>query len=172
YDAAYWVRLDRLTPGTQASVDARFVASNRIEVQTHNLNGFTLKLAGHPKFSVARPLEVRIDGTLLRPKARDSISFHRTAKSRIAGLATIPAGEKRPGLEGPIAEAVAARQIYVYGADDGPARLAAAWSTPRAHLLVSLPVKADKDITAQDLAESNLILFGGKETNARVARFA
>jgi hypothetical protein len=141
-------------------------------VQTQALDGFTLKLAGHPRFSAAAPLEVHIDGSVVRPKGRDSVSFIRTAKGWAPGSAPIPPGEKRPGLEGPIGEAVAGRHIYVYGNDESPARLAAAWSTPRAPLRVSFPVKAAKDVTAQDLAESNLILFGGKETNLLVARFA
>lgn len=41
----------------------------------------------------------------------------------------------------------------------------------RARLLVSFAVKADKDVTATDSAESNLILFGNKETNELVRRF-
>jgi len=166
------VRLDRLTPGTPAVIDARFTGPNRIEVQTRDLDGFSLTLAGHPKFSAVAPLEIRIDGSLLRPKGRNAVSFIRTAKGWMPGSAPIPPGEKRPGLEGPMGEAVAGRHIYVYGDDDGAARLAAAWSTPRAHLLASFAVKAAKDVTAQDVAESNLILFGGKETNELVSRFS
>ena len=56
------------------------------------------------------------------------MSFIRTAKGWMPGSAPIPPGEKRTGLEGPIGEAVGGRHIYVYGDDDGAARLAAAWS--------------------------------------------
>ena len=40
--SAYWVRLDALTPGTPATVDAAFTARNALTVTTKNLDGFTL----------------------------------------------------------------------------------------------------------------------------------
>jgi hypothetical protein len=173
YDSAYWVHLDRITPGAPATIDARFTRTNRIEIAAKELDGFTLKLAGHPKFSTQAPLEIEIDGSLLRPKGRDTVSFIRTGRGWAPGSAPIPAGEKRPGLEGPLGEAIASRHIYVYGSTgEAAARQAAEWSTARVRLLVSFPVKADKDVTPADLADSNLILFGNKETNQLIARFA
>jgi predicted esterase len=41
YDRAYWVQLDGLTPGTLASIDARFTGPNRVEVKTGEMEGFT-----------------------------------------------------------------------------------------------------------------------------------
>jgi hypothetical protein len=35
-----------------------------------------------------------------------------------------------------------------------------------------MPVKADSDVTADELAHADLILFGTRETNALVARFS
>jgi pimeloyl-ACP methyl ester carboxylesterase len=182
YDTAWWVRVDRLTPGTAATIDARFTAPNRIEVVTRELDGFTLKPAGHPKFSAAAALEVRIDGKVLRSKGRGTVSFSRAGSGWAIGLASLAGGVKRPGLEGPLAEAVAARHIYVYGTADSPtpeevqkrravAMTAANWSTPRNKVPVSFAVKADKDVTAADIAGSNLVLFGGKGTNLLIARF-
>jgi hypothetical protein len=116
---------------------------------------------------------VVIDGTTLRPKGRDEVSFVRTANGWIPGSAPIPQSQKRPGLEGPLAEAIASRHIYVYGgANAAVARQASEWSTAREHLLVSFPVKEDKDVTPADIAESNLLLFGNKETNSLIARFS
>jgi hypothetical protein len=173
YDSAYWVHLDRLIPGTAATIDAQFAASNRLQVTTHELDGFTLKLAGHPKYSTRTPLQINIDGTMIRPRGRDTFSFMRTAKGWAPGSAPIPAGQKRPGLEGPIAEAIAARHIYVHGGSNAAlAREAAEWSTARAHLTVAFAVKADKQVTPEDTADANLILFGNKETNELIARFA
>ena len=175
YTEAYWVRLDRLTPGQPAAVDARFAALNRIEVATHDLDGLTLSLAGHPQFSGAHPLSVTIDGTTLHPKGRDTVSFVRSGNSWTPGFAPLLGAVKRPGLEGPLAEAIASRHIYVYGesaADHDAAATAAQWSTPRGQLLVSFPVMADKDVTAEDIATANLILFGSRQTNSLIARFA
>jgi pimeloyl-ACP methyl ester carboxylesterase len=183
YAAAYWVHLDRLTPGTPAAIDARFTAPNRVVVGTSGLDGFTLNLEGHPNYAERAPLEIEIDGARLRPKGRASLSFVRGERGWISGSAPAPAGVKRAGLEGPMAEAVAARHIYIYGTADSPgeeeirarreiAELASHWAAARARVQVSFAVKPDRAVSDSDIAEDNLILFGNKETNTLVARFA
>jgi hypothetical protein len=73
--------------------------------------------------------------------------------------------------------------VYVYGTADGPgaqeldarrraAQHAAAWSAPEARVIFSPPVKADSAVTAADIAESNLVLFGTRYSNSLIARFA
>ena len=59
---AYWATLDRLTPGTFATLDAQFTGPNRIDVKTSELGAFTLELAGHPKFANGQAIAVTIDG--------------------------------------------------------------------------------------------------------------
>ena len=39
YDGAYWVRIDRMTPGSPATVEAKFVGPNRIEIAASGLEG-------------------------------------------------------------------------------------------------------------------------------------
>jgi Phospholipase/Carboxylesterase len=173
YDAAYWVRLDSFTPGELASIDAR-LSGNKVEISTSNIDGFTLRLAP--------PLAVTIDGTPLRVRA-GAASFERTARGWRAGLTAPAPGDKQPGAEGPISEAIASRHIYVYGTADSPgpaelsrreqiARMAAMWSQPDPHPALSFPVKADAKIQPQDLEQSNLVLFGTKESNSIIARLA
>ena len=64
YDGAYWVRLDALTPGVPAQIDARFTGTNAVEVTTSGLDGFTLHLSGHPRYAPGRAVTVRIDGAI------------------------------------------------------------------------------------------------------------
>jgi hypothetical protein len=143
-------------------------------VETRNIDGFTL-LLDHPISAVS------IDGTSLRPKAAGVLSFQKQSGRWVSGK-LVPAG-KHPGLEGPIREAVAQRHIYVYGTAGSPtpdevnfrrkeAELAAAWSTPRERLQLSLRVRADTEVTQEDLDRNDLVLFGTRETNALIARFA
>jgi hypothetical protein len=114
---------------------------------------------------------------------RGTLSFNRTDGGWRAGRSVIPPGWKRPGSEGPLAEVAAARHIYVYGTLDSPppeealrrrqiATEAAQWSTPRTPLLVHFQVLADRNVREADIAASNLILFGTRETNSLIARFA
>ncbi len=174
YRAAYWLRIDGLTPGAAATVDAQRSA-NQISVTTAGVDGFTLT-PGEPA-----PLRIVIDGEPLRVRPAASLSFIKVAGHWHAGLFS-PSG-KRPGAEGPIAAAFNGRQIYVYGTAGAAApqdlaarrqiaEQAAAWSQPGEPLTLSLPVKADRDVTAADLAAADAILFGTAETNRLIARLA
>lgn len=183
YRTAYWLEIDGLTPGESASVDAQFTAQNRLEVETSGLDGFTLKLEGHPSCDPSRPLEVRVDGQAMQAQLAATLSFRKGPKGWERGRYEPPPGAKRPGLEGPIGEAVAARHLYVYGtmapasneeieARRRLAAQAADWSSPRGRLLVFFRVLADRDVTEADLYGSHLILFGNRQTNLFIARLA
>jgi hypothetical protein len=172
--AAYWVRIDGLTPGEMATVDARRTAAGAVTVATTRVDGFTITLE--------RPTRaVTIDGAAVRVRPAASLSFLKAAGKWREGRFT-PAG-KRPGAEGPIVEAVSRRHIYVYGTAGAAsaeelagrkatAEEAATWSTARARLNLKLPVMADTAVTANEIDDADLVLFGTKETNRLVARFA
>lgn len=173
YGSAYWTRIDAMTPGLTASLDARQAGKEEARVETQNLDGFTLAL-DHPIFRVA------IDGAALRVPVAATISFRKEAGKWVRGA--VPPSGKGPGQEGPIAAGVAGRHLYVYGtvgarsADElnerrAVAERAAAWSSERERLQLKLPVKADTAVTAQDL-DQDLVLFGTRETNAVIARYA
>ncbi|HEY1239279.1 MAG TPA: hypothetical protein VGF16_01930 [Bryobacteraceae bacterium] len=173
YGSAYWVRMEGLTPGTPASIDARQSGKAEANVETYNLDGFTLAL-DHPVTAVT------IDGAMLRVAPSATVSFHKKADKWVKGGE--PARGKGPGLEGPISSAVAGRHLYVYGTLGGVsteelesrrkvAERAAAWSTERGTLQLKFKVKADREVTAQDLDE-DLVLFGNRETNSLIRNFA
>jgi hypothetical protein len=165
YSSAYWIQIDGLTPGTPASLDARFTGAGQIAISTANLDGFTLNLAGHPKYT--RPLTITIDGAKITGSR--TLSFNKGPSGWRPGR-YIPTG-KRAGLEGPIAEVVAGREIYVFGSA-GPevARQAADWSSVRNKLKISFRIEPDRPVTAADRKTANLILFGNRDTNQEIAR--
>jgi pimeloyl-ACP methyl ester carboxylesterase len=185
YDSAYWVRIDELTPGSPALIDARFTAPNRLEITTSALDAFTLNLAGHPKFSASRPLEITLDGTAFNAQVKDSLPLSRRDGVWVAAKHEAPPNSKRPGAEGPISEALAGRHIYVYGTGGSPsgeelqarrseATGAADWSSAGSfdRVLVFPRVVADRDVRPSDLASSNLVLFGTRETNSLIEKFS
>jgi pimeloyl-ACP methyl ester carboxylesterase len=182
YPGAYWTRIDHMTPGTPASVDAAFTARNRILVKSHGLDAFTLAVGSHPRFAAANPVVVTINGAPQTVTARDSVSFVLKGGRWSPGHYQFNAQEKRPGLEGPIGAALAGRQTYVYGigaaATDSEAESrkdiaekAAEWSTPRMKLLLSFPIKSDKDVGV-GANGTTLVLFGTSETNDAIARIS
>lgn len=180
---AYWVRFDVITPGILASIDARFAARKRVAIQTRALDAFTLTLKGHPLNSGAGPLALTVDGVEVQARApADVVSLEKGAKGW--QIVRTPARvAKRAGAEGPIADALASRHIYVYGTGGVPDELelqrrkaiaqeAAEWSTSRLKLMLTFRVAADNELTAADLQNANLVLFGTKETNSLIAKYS
>lgn len=170
HGSAYWLRFDRITPGVLASADAR-VERDHLTVTTRNLQSFTANLTG---FHVAVTAAV-IDGKAvrIRPARREAISFRRTGAGWALGRSEPTAVEKRRGYEGPIADAISSRHLYVYGAGMREmAAQAAEWSTPRSRLMLSFRVIEDKQVKDDDLRDSDVVLFGTKETNRLIARYA
>jgi predicted esterase len=181
HGAAYWVRFDVFTPGELANIDARFTAKGKLTIATKALDGFTLELKGHPM--AGGPIVVAVDGVELRTRASDSVHFARAPKGgwRFAPSAVQTA--KHLGAEGPISDALSARHVYVYGtraAADGDeiqrrravAQQAAEWSTARLRLMLTFRVLADDDVSAGEMQNANLVLFGTKETNSVIAKYA
>uniref|UniRef100_Q01ZA0 Peptidase-like protein n=1 Tax=Solibacter usitatus (strain Ellin6076) TaxID=234267 RepID=Q01ZA0_SOLUE len=160
YRTAYWVRLDGVPANAPASIDAVRTAGG-VRIQTQNVEGFTL---------TAAVKSLTVDGAPMRLKPGAPLHFTRTSK----GWAQTP-GVEDSAVRGPIVEAVNGRHIYVYGVDDPQGRKdaerAAAWSNSRVRINLTLPVKSDKDITDEDLASADLILFGNRQTNRLIARF-
>jgi pimeloyl-ACP methyl ester carboxylesterase len=180
---AYWVRFDRLTPGTTAGIDARLNARNSIVITTENTAGVSLLLNGHPMVSRKQMVSISIDGQKLRSRWSESISLARTGTVWSLQRLAPSAGEKRPGAEGPIADALSARHMYVYGTADGAApdeierrraeaAYAAEWSTRQSRLLLTFRTVADAEVKDTELDSSNLVLFGTRETNSIIARLS
>ena len=182
YNRAWWVRIDSLVPGKLTTIDARFTARNQVEVRTEGVDAFTLTLTGHPMVTPGQPLIAAIDGVVLRAKAQEAVTFERAGKGWRAARPGVRDRAKVPGAEGPIADAAGTRHIYVYGTADAPgdeelvrrrdeACKAAEWSTPKHPLLLTFHCMSDAEVTGADLT-SNLVLFGTRQTNALIARFA
>ena len=171
YPGAYWVRIDGLTPGVLASIDA-VRAANAVRVTTQNVDAFTLSIPART---------VTIDGVAVRLRAGAPLAFVKTGGKWSAGTYK-PAG-KRPGLEGPIVDAMRERHIWVYGTGGAPgeeelarrrevAEAGAMWSTSRVRINLATVIKADRDVTDEEIAGANLILFGNSATNSLIARLS
>ncbi len=98
YNKAYWVRIDTLTPGVTAQIDARRLATGEIQVQTKNLDGFTLTTQG------SDTPRITVDGAVVRVARSASLSFAKSPTGWRQGLTS--AGGKRLGAEGPIVQAL------------------------------------------------------------------
>jgi poly(3-hydroxybutyrate) depolymerase len=188
YNKAYWVQLDKMQSGALADIDANFKKLNQLEIRTKNLEGFTLNLKGHKKFTRAAVVNFTIDGSAFSSKVDSTISFVKNGTSwAIKKDFTKVNSQKKKGLEGPIFDAFSSRHLYVYGTADNPspeelkkrldvAEQAANWSVYRGAFLgrvMFFPrVVADKEVRPSDYESCNLILFGTKENNAVIGKYA
>ncbi len=183
YNKAYWVTFDDLVPGTMATIDARFTAVNAVEVTSSGLSAFTLHLSGHPLFNAGKKVTVKVDGKSFSVKSAGAISFMKSAGVWANRKFTPGLTSKQPGAEGPLYAAVSSSHIYVYGTGGNPsqeelnarreqATAAADWSGMGGLIMVFPRVISDKEIRQSDYVTSNLILFGTRETNAVIEKFA
>jgi dienelactone hydrolase len=181
YEGAYWVRLHRFQRAFAfARIEAEVAGPNRIEVETENLEEFSLHLVP-PLVEAAKPVQVTVDGARqytgpvpsdgwLRLRERDGTW---RPSEEPTGL------HKTPRLEGPIYHAFMSSFIIVHGTggDDRDRRVAQdeakvladrwnRWARGRAR------VKADKDVTDEDIASANLILVGDINNNLLIPRVA
>ncbi|WP_082213997.1 carboxylesterase family protein [Dyadobacter psychrophilus] len=188
YNKAFWVQFDKINLGTLAEIDANLNKPNAATITTKNLSAFTVNLKGHPKFNPATNVTFTIDGKAVTAKTDSSLSF--VKNNNVWGVATNPIATglvKKAGAEGPIYEAFSSRHVYVYGTADNPspeelkkrvevANQAADWSHYRGEFLGRIMffprVLSDKEVRPSDLETSNLILFGTKETNVIIAKYA
>lgn len=183
YNKAYWVKFDNFIPGKLAKIDAKFTAANAIEVTTGNLDAFSLNLAGHQMFIPAQRVTVKLDGKSFSCKTSDGISFMKAGGAWVNRKYTPGLTSKKHNAEGPLSAAVSSNHIYVYGTNDNPSREVLAeriaeansvadWGGMAGRIMVFPRVLSDTQVRQSDYDNSNLILFGTKETNAIIEKFA
>jgi hypothetical protein len=180
------VKLDKLTSGTLASIDAKFVAQNNLEITTGSLDAFTLNFAGHPSFKATAKVDIKIDGKSFSLKTPAVISFMKENGIWVNRKYTPGLYSKKQGAEGPMSAALSDNHVYVYGTGGNPtpeelqkrhdqAAFAANWSADRGmmgRIMIFPRVLSDKEIRQSDYETSNLVLFGTKETNSIIEKFA
>ena len=183
YEKAYWVKLDNLTPGILATIDAKYTDLNEIEIKTSGLEAFTITLAGHSQYNPAKKVTLNVDGKSFTAKNANAISFMKINGAWTNRKFTPGLTSKQPGAEGPLYEAVSSNHVYVYGTGGNPsqeelaARRAAAasaadWTGMGGRIMVFPRVVSDQEIRQSDYENSNLILLGTRETNAIIEKFA
>jgi len=183
YNKAYWVNVDDMVPGQTATIEARFTGSNAIAVTATGVNAFTLSIDGHPQFAAGKKVSVTLNGKVFTVKSADAVSFMQEGGKWINRRFTPGLTSKQKGAEGPLYAAVSGSHIYVYGTADNPpadvlaarreqAMAAADWSGMGGRIMVFPRVVADRDVRSSDYVRSDLILFGTRETNSVIEKFA
>ena len=168
YNRSHWVSVDWLEKHYErGEVDAvRSEGGSRFDVKTKNLARLTLR-------EMAQAKEVRLDGQSLKVRGRAELSFEKRGGTwKPAGNAT--GLHKQHGLQGPIDDAFMDPFLLVRPTgtpwnvashEESLKRLKQFEAVYAKHLRAHPRVKDDKDVSAADFANYNVVLFGDPGSN-------
>jgi pimeloyl-ACP methyl ester carboxylesterase len=176
YNQAYWVTIDRLTHhNADATVTATY-KDGSLHVTTSNIDALTFRTKDIPAPKGSK-IAVSVDGHAVETGTLSDVAHLSKAGGQWkAGEWPSTGLVKRHGLQGPIGDAFNSRFLAVYGEGDRDLAIAEldAIRNPQGPFDIhgDFPMKAAAKVTREDIASSNLILFGTPESNAVVKRIA
>lgn len=196
YSKSHWVMLTDLVAYDEwARVDAEWSSENNILVETKNVQ--EMAILDEPLLRGDQAITIAIDGEIvgtfgsqdmwtldlshyglgLAPSEGRGLIFHRAEDGRwyLGRKDPCPSICKRPGLSGPLDDAFYGPLLFVYGTEVESEtvlarHMAVRLSKPRFHISVDWPVKADKDVTEQDISKYSLVLVGTPEGNSLLGK--
>lgn len=188
YNKIHWITIDSLDQHwARAQVDAHWHPDGSIDLQTTNISALTLEFAsGEAPFDITRPVSIQIDGKDLRgpnPKSDRSWLCSLYRNQGVWMISTPPDDQprKKHGLQGPIDDAFLDSFLFVSPSGTGRSTAVDNWvqgelQRAREHWRLQFrgvaPIKADTDVTADDIANRNLVLWGDPASNSILARIS
>jgi hypothetical protein len=188
YNEMFWVTVDGLRHHWErARVDAEITGSDRVEVKTENVTALTLAMPpGYCPLDATKRVRVLLDGGELEAApVQSDRSWTAHFRKDSAGWAAVASADdgtlhKRHGLQGPIDDAFMDSFLMVRPSRKAESKAEIWAETEMQHAIDhwrrqfrgEARVKADSDITDQDIAAHNLVLWGDPTTNQLLARIA
>ncbi len=179
YNRMKWIEVTALERHWErADIDAE-VNGDRIAIKTRNIAAFSLARPSEPS-PLADVRTVVVDGKALQAEWKaGGVQFAKTNGTWAAG--GLPAGElvKKNGLNGPIDHAFTNSFIFVKPSGAPLNSTVGGWAKSELERATvewrrvfrgEARVKADKEISDEDIATSNLILWGDPSSNAVLAK--
>jgi hypothetical protein len=178
YNQSGWVTVDGLAEHWErARVDAEEVSPAEYQVTTSNVTALTLDVEAAPHAPV-----VAIDGHKLRTNARGGPVHIRKSGTKWAIVEGAEPGlRKIHGLQGPVDDAFLDSFVFVTPTGAALSSAAGQWAASEEKRAIAewhrqfrgdAQVRDDKDVTAADIAASNLVLWGDPSSNRVLARIA
>lgn len=189
YNRCHWMQVDELGEHwRQARVDAKIdVDASVVTIKTHDIAALTISFAaGDALLAVTRGVKLRVDGVDLEvpgPASDGSwqTSIHKDGAAWKVGPRADVKLLKKHGLQGPIDDAFMDSFLFVHPSgkayhettavwvDDEMERAVEQW---RRHFRGIARVKLDRDVTEDDIARSNLVLWGDPSSNQILGKIA
>ena len=194
YNKMKWVQIDGLQKHWQrAHLDAEIIDTHTIVIKTQNVTAFTLAIPGQNKpLDFSAPIKLIVNGQTLstpvmgfpRENPVWTVRLHHDSVQPTPwklGTEKSKGLHKLHDLQGPIDDAFMDSFVMVTPTGTAGSPKVADWvKGEQAHAIEhwrrqyrgEARVKTDTEITAQDIANSNLILWGDPAANKILARIA
>lgn len=183
YPRSHWVELQGLgRHDDRAEIVATVADDGSLHVTTlENITRFTVRVARLPQ----RPTRLTVLGAEVVPAYRAEADaseewiLEDSPDGWLVTTGVMAGGHKQPGLQGPIDDAFTQPFLCVRGTGEPWHAATAAWAdaelqrfayTWNRYWVGELPVKDDRDVTAEDMRTKNLILFGDPGSNRLMAQ--
>lgn len=186
YNRMAWVRVDGLGQHWErAQVNAKLLPGKRIEVVTTNVTALSLDFP-EEQTALSGAIMVVVDGQPfeIAGALRDhpwTTSFVRDGKRWKKGSLDPKKLAKRSGLQGPIDDAFMDSFLYVVPTGKARSAQVQSWVDReikrtadqwRGQFRGEVRMKRDVDVTPEDIAAHNLILWGDPESNGLIGKVA
>ncbi|OGS21141.1 MAG: hypothetical protein A2252_05825 [Elusimicrobia bacterium RIFOXYA2_FULL_39_19] len=180
---SYWVSiLSKIDYAKNAVIEAEIKSAGEITVKTENIGKLLLDLPAdfvksNKKAVIivdnAPKIEVNTESTF-------QIILEKTGDNKWVIVNEIySAGNKKPGVCGPINEILDDRFIFVYGTKQNKSLLKETAENEKINITGNkwgqmfgdFEIKADNKVTEEDVLNANLILYGNPENNALIKKY-
>ncbi|QDU99249.1 prolyl oligopeptidase family serine peptidase [Lignipirellula cremea] len=188
YNRAFWLTVTSLEQHwEQATVTGKLLPEqNTVELALKNISGVKIAIpSGRNPFALDQPVRIKIAGTDqtlvgLRPGTDQSweAELHHDGRAWRLGPAPVSGLRKQQNLQGPIDDALMDAFTVVRPTGKAQHPLVGKWTEAELEHLVQewrrqfrgdVVIKRDDEITADDIANRNLILFGDPSSNKVLA---
>ncbi len=179
YRSSHWITIDDVAAFDRWSqVNATWHRNNHIQVTTDNLEAITLE--NDPVLRSDGEVRITIDGEEVGDMDVEAPRWHvKKEQGRWIGGTLPPCKRlcKKPGLAGPIRDAMYEPLMFVYStalpAEEALARrLVEQMRSPRPGTTVHWPAKADTQVTPADIETHSLVIVGTPEGNTLLRKVA
>lgn len=194
YNRMAWVTIDAMNEHwSEARAHAGIVGDGEVAITTRNVAALTLAIpSGWAPFDPTEPVSLLVDGQDLRgprPESDRSWTCRLVRRDNVwsvegaTAAASASSGEmrKRHDLQGPIDDAFMDAFLFVRPTGKAAHPAVESWSKAeleraiehwRRHFRGVPRVKDDTQVTNEDIASSNLVLWGDTESNALLKKVA
>ena len=191
YHDCFWIKVRGLGQHWErAQVEAKLTGKEGVSLTTKNVTDLLIQMPeGLSPFEAGSKPKIEIDGQVIEstafvtPKLSFYVELQRVNDKWSVATKKETPGElrKRPGLQGPIDDAFLDSFLMVRptGKPDNAntsqwvdAEMKHAMTHWRRQFRGEAPVKDDKDVTENDINNSNLILWGDPDSNAVLKKLA